>query len=124
MWTRRPIFGFLNVKQGRYYVETNYLEDILAVGSFFHYAEGFNKAQAFDLTLPELNVVGKLKDALCPSPRLDFYACVQAKKRKDSPHGKDVIRDPNASHKIEGIKYRPKPVKNPNTDEIGPGVFL
>jgi len=70
-------WAFLNQKQCRYYTETNYLEDILAVGSFFHYAEGFTKPEAIDLTLPEINVVGKLKDALFPNPRLDFFACVQ-----------------------------------------------
>ena len=41
--------------------ETNYVEDVLAAGSFFHYAEGFSKPEAFDLTLPETNPVGKLK---------------------------------------------------------------
>jgi hypothetical protein len=55
------------------------LKDVLALGSFFHYAEGFTKPEAFDLTLPELNMVGKLKDSLFPQPRLDFYACVQAR---------------------------------------------
>ena len=125
MWlTERPFFGFLNLKQGRYYVETNYLEDVLAAGSFFHYAGGFNKPKATDLTLPEVSLVGKIKDTLFPSPRLDFYACVQAKKRKDSLHGQNTIRDPAGSHRIEGIKFRPKPTKNPNTDEIGPGVYL
>jgi hypothetical protein len=81
-------WAFLGWKQGRYYVETNYFEDTLALGSFFHYAEGFNKPAAFDLTLPEFNIVGKIKDVMFPNPRLDFYACVQATKRKDSPHGK------------------------------------
>ena len=41
--------------------ETNYVEDVLAAGSFFHYAEGYSKPEAFDLTLPETNPVGKLK---------------------------------------------------------------
>lgn len=53
-------WSFLGWKQGRYYAETNYLEDVLAAGSFFHYADGFSKPQSVDLTLPETNVVGKL----------------------------------------------------------------
>mmetsp|Transcript_28521 Transcript_28521/g.27313 ORF Transcript_28521/g.27313 Transcript_28521/m.27313 type:complete len:368 (-) Transcript_28521:178-1281(-) len=77
------MWSFLGRKQGRYYTETNYVEDVLAAGSFFHYAEGFSKPEAFDLTLPEVNIVGKLKDVFIPQPRLDFYACVQAKKRKE-----------------------------------------
>jgi SAM-dependent methyltransferase len=55
------MWSFLGRKQGRYYTETNYVEDVLAAGSFFHYAEGFSKPEAFDLTLPEVNIVGKLK---------------------------------------------------------------
>ena len=41
------------------------------------YTGGFTKPEGFDLTLPELNVVGKLKDKIWPQPRQDFYACVQ-----------------------------------------------
>jgi hypothetical protein len=37
------------------------VEDVLAAGSFFHYAGGFSKPESFDLTLPETNPVGKLK---------------------------------------------------------------
>ena len=44
--------------------ETNYVEDVLAAGSFFHYAGGFSKPESFDLTLPETNPVGKLKGAI------------------------------------------------------------
>jgi SAM-dependent methyltransferase len=71
------MWSFLGWKQGRYYMETSYIEDVLALGSFFHYAGGYSKPEAFDLTLPELNLVGKVKDVLFPQPRLDFYACVQ-----------------------------------------------
>jgi len=56
-------------------------KDIVAIGSFFHYAGGYTKAEGFDLTLPELNIVGKLKDLLFPQPRLDFYACVQVPRK-------------------------------------------
>ena len=90
----------------------------MALGSFFHYAGGFTKPEAFDLTLPEVNIVGKLKDVLFPQPRLDFFAVVQARKRKDSPHGRDSSdaesnEDSNGrtSNPIEGEKYRPKLVK-------------
>ena len=113
-------WAFLGWKQGRYYVETNYLEDTLAIGSFFHYAEGFTKPAAFDLTLPEFNIVGKIKDVLYPNPRVDFYACVQARKKKDSPHGKpdDPRRkeDPGIPE-IEGEKYQPKVLEDPVTKE-------
>jgi hypothetical protein len=57
------------------------LQDVLALGSFFHYAGGFFPPAAYDLTLPEISVVGNLKDALFPNPRMDFYACVEARKR-------------------------------------------
>ena len=66
-------WSFLSWKQGRYYAETNYLEDVLAAGSFFHYADGFTRPQSLDLTLPEVNVVGKLKDVFFPQPRLVCY---------------------------------------------------
>jgi Methyltransferase domain len=65
------MWSFLTMKQCRYYVETNYLEDMMACGSFFHYAGGFSKPKAFDLNLPEVNPVGKVKDALFPQPRLE-----------------------------------------------------
>lgn len=107
------LWSFLGWKQGRYYMETNYLEDILAAGSFFHYAEGFTKPQAFDLTLPELNIVGQIKDVLFPQPRLDFYAVVQARKRKDSPHGKDTVfvTDPEViarGNEVRGEQFQPR----------------
>jgi SAM-dependent methyltransferase len=34
------MWSFLGWKQGRYYAETNYLEDVLALCSFFHFAGG------------------------------------------------------------------------------------
>lgn len=80
---------------------------MLALGSFFHYANGFSKPEAYDLTLPEYNLVGKLKDSLFPQPRLDFYAMVQAKKRLDSPHGKDTKRDGLTSNPVIGDKFKP-----------------
>jgi SAM-dependent methyltransferase len=115
-------WSFLQWKQGRYYVETNYLEDILAVGSFFHFAGGFNKPEAFDLTLPELNIVGKIKDVAFPQPRLDFYAVVQARKRKDSPHGKNTVREPAQLEPeiIEGAQYRPKIWDDVDGRTLGP----
>mmetsp|Transcript_11913 Transcript_11913/g.19903 ORF Transcript_11913/g.19903 Transcript_11913/m.19903 type:complete len:385 (-) Transcript_11913:1852-3006(-) len=117
------MWSFLAWKQGRYYVETNYLEDVLALGSFFHYAEGYTKPQAYDLTLPELNVVGQLKDVLFPNPRADFYACVEAKKKKKSPHGKPKVGpddingdgENNDGPLLEGMRYRPKLTSDPNT---------
>lgn len=118
------MWSFLGWKQGRYYVETNYLEDTLALGAFFHYAEGFNKPSAYDLTLPELNLVGKLKDVVFPSPRMDFYACVQAKKRKDSPHGKDPVDyDKVEKPEPEGTKYAPTIVENFITKERNLGPY-
>lgn len=123
-------WGFLAMKQGRYYVETNYLDDVLAAGSFFHYAEGFSKPESFDLTLPEVNVVGKLKDVLFPEPRLDFYACVQARKRKDSPHGRrrgeieEEIRPPPSPPKEEGTRWKPKVKIGDANREIGLTPFF
>lgn len=105
------MWAFLGWKQGRYYVETNYLEDVLAAGSFLHYAEGYTKPQSYDLTLPELNPVGKFKDTFFPSPRLDFYACVEAKKKKNSIHGQNTIRDETVPE-IEGKKFMPKTLVN------------
>ena len=96
----------------------------MALGSFFHYAEGFTRPKAYDLTLPELNVVGRAKDALFPSPRLDFYACVEARKRRDSPHGPLTPREPpDTVQRIEGAQYRPKEVENPVTKEKRLGPF-
>ena len=44
-----------------------------------------------------------------PSPRLDFYACVQARKRLDSPYGKDTVFELEGSvNPIEGANYKPK----------------
>ena len=84
-------------------------QDVLALGSFFHYAGGYTPAEAFDLTFPETNVVGQLKDVLFPSKRMDLYACVQAQKRADSPHGVDVVRAPEGTtHEITGRRYMPK----------------
>lgn len=117
-------WSFLSWKQGRYFVETNYLEDVLALGSFFHYAEGFSKIESFDLTLPEVTTAGKVKDWLCPSPRMDFYACVQAKKKKNSPHGKDTIRtDEDVGPVVEGLEYRPKMYRDSSTGIERPGPY-
>ena len=117
-------WSFLGWKQGRYYTETNYLEDVLAAGSFFHYAQGFTKPQAFDLSLPEVNIVGKIKDQFFPQPRLDFYALVQAKKRKDSPHGVNTTREPDGNEQIiEGAQYAPKIVVNPISRERNLGPY-
>lgn len=102
-------WSFLWMKQSRYFFETSHLEDVLALGSFFHYAEGFSKPECFDLNYPEVNAVGRLKDVLFPSPRLDFYACVQAKKLLDSPHGKNTVREPEGStNPILGKEFMPK----------------
>ena len=111
-------WSFLGVKQCRYYAETNYLEDAYALASFFHYSGGFNKARAFDLTLPETNPVGRLKDVLWPNPRMDFYACVQARKRKDSPHGRGgeaVVDEADGAPKETGLRYKPKVTLNTGT---------
>jgi hypothetical protein len=101
-------------------METNYLEDVIAVGSFFHYAGGYTKPQAFDLTLPEFNIVGKLKDVLFPQPRLDFYACVQAKKRKDSPHGKNTIfpEVDQQRNEVIGAQYQPRVTRGPENEQV------
>ena len=119
------LWSFLGWKQGRYYVETNYLEDTLALGSFFHYAEGFSKPESVDLTLPELNIIGQVKDALFPQPRLDFYAIVQAKKKKNSPHGQQQLaEDAPTEPVVEGRRYEPRVVKNPVTKEEMLGPFF
>lgn len=94
------------------------------MGSFFHYAEGFTRPEAYDLTLPELNPVGKIKDVLFPSPRLDFYACVEARKRKDSKHGPLTPREPPGTvQTVDGAQYLPKVVENPVTKERRLGPF-
>ena len=130
------LWSFLGWKQGRYYVETNFLEDVMALGSFFHFAKGFNKPEAFDLTLPELNFVGKCKDVFFPQPRLDFYACVQARKKKNLNGNKDGVNnneDENETSNekvikttepvVEGQKYAPKIITNPVTKESALGPF-
>lgn len=118
-------WSFLGWKQGRYYSETNYLEDVLALGSFFHYAGGYSKPESFDLNLPEFNIVGKVKDVLFPLPRLDFYALVQAKKRKDSPHGRGGDRNATETgHKIEGRKYKPLMKENDATNRKSLSPFF
>jgi hypothetical protein len=117
------MWSFLGWKQGRYFMETNYLEDVLAAGSFFHYAGGFTKPESFDLTLPELNVVGQMKDVLFPQPRLDFYACVQAKKRKDSPHGKTPVpAEDGRKNEVIGERFAPRMIQDPN-NEMNYGPF-
>lgn len=118
--SNRGYWGFLSWKQGRYYTETNYYEDIFSLGSFFHYAEGYSKPAAYDLSIPEDNVVGYLKDLLFPIPRLDFFAVVEARKRKDSPHGKNTIRETppdDPEDLIEGKRFRPRVVKDPVSKE-------
>ena len=92
----------------------------------FHYANGFTKPEAFDLTLPEFNVIGQIKDVFFPQPRLDFYAVVQAKKKKNSPHGKVNVRDPNnqqTENRIEGARYAPKTFVDPVRKETTTGPF-
>ena len=123
-------WSFLSQKQGRYFAETNYLEDILALGSFFHFAEGFSKPTSTDLTLPEYTAVGKIKDLFFPQPRLDFFAVIQARKLKSSPHPTmgaddkqvtehaDILENP-----IVGARYAPRVVTNPATGEQRLGPF-
>lgn len=92
-------------------------QDIYALGSFFHYAKGFSKPVAFDLTLPEIDPVGKLKDTLFPDARLDFYAVVQAKKVSDSlPYREKDTSEPV----IEGVQYMPRKVRIGDEDMLGP----
>ena len=91
--------------------------------SFFHYAGGFNRATSVDLTLPEVSLVGKIKDALFPQKRLDFYACVQARKRKDSPHGRDKIVAPTPPS-VDGLRWAPRIQKNIVTGEEKLGPFF
>eukprot|EP01035_Chromulina_nebulosa_P020732 gene20732-26880_t len=111
-------WSFLGLKQGRYYQETSYYEDVATLGSFFHYAKGFTKAEAFDLTLPELNIIGQIKDTLFPQPRLDFYGVVQAKKRFDSPHvNVSSNYDDDMRNPIIGSKYKEKYLVDPDTKE-------
>ena len=55
----------------------------------------------------------KIKDILFPSPQTDFYACVQAVKQENSPHGKET-QDPNKEIQepiILGKKYMPRATK-------------
>lgn len=56
-----------------------------------------------------------MKDLLFPQPRLDFYACVQAKKRKDSPHGLDNSEECK-ENPTKGLRYQPK--KAMNSDDM------
>jgi hypothetical protein len=59
-----------------------------------------------------------------PQPRLDFYACVQAKKRKDSPHGKNTIRTPEGSvSEIEGLEFKNKLAVNPGSKKVSLGPY-
>lgn len=115
------MWSFLPWKQGRYYVETNYLEDVLALGSFFHYAQGYRQIESFDLTLPELNPVGKIKDLFFPQPRMDFYALVQAKKSKSSPHGTnrpDGEKPPIGKPEERGLEFKPRVLENDDGIEM------
>lgn len=123
MGVKLAMWSFLGWKQGRYYAETNYLEDVLALSSFFHFAGGFNRAKSFDLTLPEVSLVGKVKDVLFPQPRLDFYACVQARKRKDSPHGAGERKVAENPPSVEGSRFAPRIQKNIVTGEEKLGPF-
>lgn len=119
------MWSFLGWKQCRYYGDTNYLEDVLAVCGFMHYAQGFNRPRSFDLTLPEVSLIGKLKDVLFPQRRLDFYAVVQARKRKDSPHGVwgEGGRPTPDPPIVEGLKYAPTYDTDPGTKEVKLGPF-
>ena len=64
-----------------------------------------------------MNIVGKFKDAFFPQRRLDFYALVQARKRRDSPHGqweggqdgRPMAEPPT----VDGLRWAPKPTLNP-----------
>ena len=39
---------------------------------------------------------------------MDFYACVQAKKRKNSPHGRNETRPPDETeNEIRGKEFKP-----------------
>lgn len=59
-----------------------------------------------------------MKDVLFPQPRLDFYAVVEARKRKDSPHGRNTTsnkdndeiddRSLDLKNPIQGERYKPK----------------
>ena len=75
-------------------------------------------------SLPEVSAVGKIKDIFFPQPRLDFYALVQAKKRKDSPHGVDTQRPPEGTGPVEeGVQYKPKVVTNLLSKEQSLGPY-
>jgi SAM-dependent methyltransferase len=131
-------WSFLSQKQCRYFAETNFLEDVYAIGSFFHFAEGYTRPLSFDLTLPESSAIGKLKDIAFPQPRLDFYSVIQARKSKKSSHGKEKnITETRArssdsdgyenertkENRIEGMRYAPKVVTNPATKQRRMGPF-
>lgn len=106
-------------KQCRYYVETSYEEDVIALGSFFHYAQGFSRPKIFDLNYPEIQPLGKIKDLLFPNPRLDFYSVVQAKKLKSSPHGRNTTRfkEYDRGEIVEGQAFEPRSLINYDTNE-------
>ena len=49
---------------------------------------------------------------------------LQAKKRKDSPHGKDTIRTPEGSvSEIEGIEFKNKLAVNPGSKKVSLGPY-
>lgn len=63
-------------------------------------------------------------DIFIPQPRLDFYACVQAKKRKDSPHGKNTVRTAEGSvSEIEGLEFKNKLAVNPGSKKVSLGPY-
>ena len=72
--------------------------------------------------------MGKLKDMLFPNPRVDFYACVEARKKKSSPHGgesADRMRAEAAAKgipEIRGLEFKPKYLQDPVTGlrQLGP----
>jgi hypothetical protein len=65
-----------------------------------------------------------LSDIFIPQPRLDFYACVQAKKRKDSPHGKNTVRTAEGSvSEIEGLEFKNKLAVNPGSKKVSLGPY-
>ena len=78
--------------------------------------------------MPEVSLAGKVKDALFPQKRLDFYALVQAKKRKDSPHGKweatgGLRPSLTGPPSVEGLRWAPKeqpPGDSTNEKRLGP----
>lgn len=73
-----------------------------------------------------MSALGRLKDVLFPQPRLDFYALVQARKRKDSPHGQwegglEGRPKPEPAA-VEGLRWSPKPIEDRTGegDRLGP----